>query len=99
MEDKEWSQRVLHQGYDIEFVPAIFCYDIKRTDEQLFFRYKNEVIGSYQLWHTDYKITTALKMVAGSTINACRVFSSSMYYTFKRFYFLVKFIYNKPEKF
>ncbi|MBG6109800.1 glycosyltransferase involved in cell wall biosynthesis [Flavobacterium sp. CG_9.10] len=99
MEDKEWSQRVLHQGYDIEFVPAIFCYDIKRTDEQLFFRYKNEVIGSYQLWHTDYKFTTALKMVAGSTINACRVFSSSMYYTFKRFCFLVKFIHNKPEKF
>lgn len=99
MEDKEWSQRVINQGYDIEFVPAIFCYDIKRTDEQLFFRYKNEVIGSYQLWHTDYKITTALKMAVGSTINACRVFSSSMYYTFKRFCFLVKFINNKPEKF
>lgn len=99
MEDKEWTKRVLNKGYDIEFVPSIFCYAIKRNEEQLFFRYKNEVIGSYQLWHTEYKTTTALKMVAGSIINAFQVFISSVCYAFRRFFFLLKFINNKPEKF
>ncbi|MFV8440708.1 glycosyltransferase [Flavobacterium sp. LB2P44] len=99
MEDKEWTKRVLDKGYDIEFVPSIFCYAIKRNEKQLFFRYKNEVIGSYQLWHTEYKTTTALKMVAGSIINAFQVFINSTYYALKRFFFLLKFINNKPEKF
>ena len=99
MEDKEWTKRVLDKGYAIEFVPSIFCYNIKRSDKQLFFRYKNEVIGSYQLWHNDYSFITALKMLIGSNINAFRVFTSSFYYAFKRFFFLLKFINNKPEKF
>lgn len=99
MEDKEWTKRVLDKGYDIEFVPSIFCYSIKRNQKQLFFRYKNEVIGGYQLWHTEYTFTIALKMIIGSIINAFRVFISSVYYAFKKFFFLLKFIYNKPQKF
>lgn len=99
MEDKEWTKRVLDKGYEIEFVPAIFCYSIKRNQKQLFFRYKNEVIGGYQLWHTEYSATTALKMVTGSIINAFGVFISSIYYAFKRFFFLLNFINNKPVKF
>lgn len=99
MEDKEWTKRVLDKGYDIEFVPSIFCYSINRNNKELFFRYKNEVIGGYQLWHTEYNFITALKMLVGSTINTFRVFITSFYYTFRRFFFLLKFISNKPEKF
>ncbi|TDE53933.1 glycosyltransferase [Flavobacterium sp. GT3P67] len=99
MEDKEWTKRVLDKGYDIEFTPSIFCYSIKRSNKELFFRYKNEVIGGYQLWHTEHNFITALKMLVGSKINTFRVFSSSFYYAFRRFFFLLKFINNKPEKF
>lgn len=99
MEDKEWTKRVLNNGYVIEFVPAIFCYSIKRNQKQLFFRYKNEVIGGYQLWHTEHSAKTAIKMVAGSIIKAFQVFFTSIFYAFKRFFFLLKFINNKPEKF
>jgi glycosyltransferase involved in cell wall biosynthesis len=99
MEDKEWTKRAINNGYDIEFVPSIFCYHIKRNEKQLFFRYKNEVIVSYQLWHNNYTLSTAFKMVVGSIVNACRVFTSSFYYAFKRFVFLLKFISNKPERF
>jgi glycosyltransferase involved in cell wall biosynthesis len=99
MEDKEWTKRVINNGYDIEFVPSIFCYHIKRNEKQLFFRYKNEVIGSYQLWHNNYTLSTAFKMVVGSIVNAFRAFISSFYYAFKRFIFLLKFINNKPERF
>lgn len=99
MEDKEWTKRVLDKGYDIEFTPSIFCYNIKRSNTELFFRYKNEVIGSYQLWHTEYNFMSALKMLIGSKINVFRVFISSIYYTFRKFFFLLKFINNKPEKF
>lgn len=35
-EDKEWSKRVLEAGYEIEFVPAIFHYEISRNKKQLF---------------------------------------------------------------
>jgi glycosyltransferase involved in cell wall biosynthesis len=99
MEDKEWSVRVLKNGYDIEFSPSIFCYDIERTNEQNFFRFKNEVIGGYQLWHTDYNLKIAIKSLAGSVIKQCRLFSVGLYYCFKRFIFTLKFIRNKPEKF
>lgn len=99
MEDKEWTKRVLDKGYDIEFTPSIFCYSIKRSNKQLFFRYKNEVIGSHQLWHKEYTFVTTLKMLAGSKISTFQVFLSSFYYNFRRFFFLLKFICNKPEKF
>ncbi|RUT70377.1 glycosyltransferase [Flavobacterium cupreum] len=99
MEDKEWSKRVLEKGYDIEFVPSIFCYHIKRTPQQLFFRYKNEVIGGYQLWHEEYNFKTALRMLAGSLKKAFLLFVSSFYYAFRKFFFLLKFINHKPEKF
>jgi glycosyltransferase involved in cell wall biosynthesis len=99
MEDKEWTKRVLDRGYAIEFTPSIFCYNIKRSNKELFFRYKNEVIGGYQLWHTEHNLITAFKMLAGSKINTFRVFMSSFYYSFRRFFFLLKFINNKPEKF
>ncbi|MDI1303875.1 MAG: glycosyltransferase, partial [bacterium] len=60
-EDKEWTTRVLKEGYEIDFVESIFCYEIKRTRKQLFFRFKNDVIGNYQLWHHDISLSNAIK--------------------------------------
>ena len=60
-EDKEWTKRVVAEGYKIEFVPSIFCYQINRTKAQNFFRFKNEVIGSYQLHHSNFTIFKSFK--------------------------------------
>jgi len=99
MEDKEWSVRVLKNNYDIEFSPSIFCYDIKRTPKQLFFRFKNETIGAYQLWHTEYNLKVVFKSLLGSLFKIFKTFFIDIFFAFKRFFFLLKFIVNKPEKF
>ena len=99
MEDKEWSVRVLKSGYDIELSPSIFCYDIKRNPKQNFFRFKNETIGGYQLWHKEYSLKSVFKGLAGSIVNSIKNFSVDVVYAFKRFFFLLKFLSNKPEKF
>lgn len=99
MEDKEWSVRVIKSGLDIEFSPSIFCYDIKRNSKQNFFRFKNETIGSYQLWHKEFTVRFVCKNLAGSIINSIKNFIVELVYAFKRFFFLLKFLSNKPEKF
>lgn len=98
-EDKEWSVRVMKVGFDIEFSPSIFCYDIKRTKQQNFFRYKNEVMGSYQLWHRDFDYFWAIKALAGSVFVILKNAFVDLFYSFKRFFFMIKFLNNKPEKF
>lgn len=99
MEDKEWTLRMIKNGYNIEFSPSIFCYDIKRTKIQLFHRYKNEVIGNYQIWHIDYNYKKAIKTFIGSLIKIFKNFIIDLYYSFRRFTFLLKFINNKPNKY
>ncbi|AWG21456.1 glycosyl transferase family 2 [Flavobacterium faecale] len=98
-EDKEWSKRVLEKGYDIEFVPSIFHYEITRTAKQNFFRYKNDVVGNYQLWHHDVSFGQAVRGFFGSTFTSLNNFVIELCYHLKRFLFLIKFINNKPEKF
>src|SRR5690606_3932015 len=83
-EDKEWSLRVLKNGFDIEFSPSIFCYEIKRNRKQNFFRFKNEVIGSYQLWHHDYTLKTVIKSFFGSLFLSLKNFLIDIYYIFKK---------------
>ena len=98
-EDKEWTVRVLKEGYEIDFVPSIYCYDIKRTRRQLFFRFKNDTVGNFQLWHQDIGFLAACK---GFLISVYNVFKDSiidMFYAVKRYFFLIKFIFNKPDKF
>ena len=99
MEDKEWSLRVIKNGYDIEFSPSIFCYEIKRSPAQIFFRFKNETIGGYQLWHTEYNYKKAIKALIGSVIKIIKNIFVELYYAFRRFFFLIKFVSNKPRKF
>lgn len=99
MEDKEWSLRVIKNGFDIEFSPSIFCYDIMRNHKQNFFRFKNEVIGGYQLWHIDYNYIKVIKALVGSIIKIFKSLTQDLFYAFKRFFFLLKFLSKKPNRF
>ena len=98
-EDKEWSKRVLQAGYDIDFVESVFHYEIKRTKKQAFFRFKNDVVGNYQLWHEDISFLAASKGFLVSVFNAFKNLIVDMYYAVKRYFFLIKFMFNKPKKF
>lgn len=98
-EDKEWTKRVLANGYDIEFVESIFHYEIKRTRKQIFFRFKNDIIGNYQLWHQDVKPLSVLKGAIMSILILVKNTWIDLWYIMLRFLFLIKFISNKPDKF
>lgn len=98
-EDKEWSKRVLEAGYDIDFVPAIFHYEIKRTKKQEFFRFKNDMIGNYQLWHQDVSILAAGKGFVATGWRLKKNVIIDLWYVLRRFIFSLKFIMKKPQKF
>lgn len=98
-EDKEWTKRVLEQGYEIDFVPSIFHYEIQRTPKQQFFRFKNDVVGNYQLWHEDVCFLSASKAFLGAVINSFKMFFNSLFYALKRYAYLLTFMFNKPNKF
>lgn len=98
-EDKEWTTRVLKAGYHIDFVASIFNYDIKRSKKQLFFRFKNDVVGNYQLWHEDVTFLKASKSFIGSLLNIVKHFFIDLWYIVSRYVYLIKFIFNKPDKF
>jgi glycosyltransferase involved in cell wall biosynthesis len=98
-EDKEWTTRVLREGYDIDFVPSIFAYEITRTRTQLHFRFKNDVVGNYQLWHQEISLISAFKGFLSGIFYLMKSFVSDLWYVVLRFLYLLKFIFNKPEKF
>jgi glycosyltransferase involved in cell wall biosynthesis len=98
-EDKEWTMRVLKLGYEIEFVPSIFCYHTKRTKEQIFFRFKNDVVGTHQLFHKEFTLAKALKNFLHSGWKLFRNFWIDVYYLFRRLFFMLKFLSNKPDRF
>jgi glycosyltransferase involved in cell wall biosynthesis len=98
-EDKEWSKRVLREGYKIEFVPSIFCYDIKRSKKQIFFREKNEIIGSYQLHHTEYTFSKTIKNVVVTWYSLTKKYITDLYYLARKVIFMVGFLLNKPEQY
>ena len=98
-EDKEWTTRILKEGYEIDFVEAIFSYEIKRSRRQLFFRFKNDIVGNYQLWHQDISLLHAIKGLLLGVFYLIKSFILDLRYMILRFLYLVKFIYNKPDKF
>ena len=98
-EDKEWTTRVLKAGYEIDFVESIFCYEIKRTRKQLFFRFKNDIVGNYQLWHQGISYGSAIKGFLFSIFNLMKSFAIDLWYTILRFLYVIKFMVNKPNKF
>jgi glycosyltransferase involved in cell wall biosynthesis len=98
-EDKEWSKRVLEKGYEIEFVESIFSYEIKRNRQQNYFRFKNDLIGNYQLWNEDVSFLSASKGFLVSLFRIIKDFFGELRYAILRFTYLIKFILNKPDKF
>ncbi|MFV5698669.1 glycosyltransferase [Flavobacterium sp. ZT3R17] len=98
-EDKEWTTRVLKEGYEIDFVESIFSYEIKRTRKQLFFRFKNDVVGNYQLWHQEISFVNAFKGLLLGIFHLIKYATVDLWYTLLRFLYLLKFISNKPSKF
>ena len=98
-EDKEWSKRVLELGYEIDFVESIFYYDIKRTKKQNFFRFKNDLIGNYQLWHKDVNLFQVSKGFIVSIFKLIKEFFIDIYYVILKFFYHLKFIIKKPKKF
>jgi len=98
-EDKEWTTRVMKAGYEIDFVPSIFCYEISRTKKQMFFRFKNDVVGNYQLWHQEITFSKVIRGFIGSIYNLIKNFIIDLWYTVLRFLYLLKFLHNKPKKF
>lgn len=98
-EDKEWSKRVIANGYDIAFVPSIFSYEIHRTKKQAFFRFKNDLIGNYQLWHVDIRFLAISKGLLVTVYRLKKELVIDIWYALKRYGYAVKFLFNKPEKF
>lgn len=98
-EDKEWTVRVLREGYEIDFVASIFSYEIKRNRKQLFFRFKNDVVGNYQLWHQDFTFAQVLKGTIMAVFNLFISFCIDFGYIIRRFFYQINFIFNKPGKF
>ncbi len=98
-EDKEWTTRVLKAGYDIELVASIFCYQIQRTKKQLFFRFKNDMVGNYQLWHQDVSFFSASKVVLMSLFKVFKHGCVDIWYAILRYLYTLKFLFNKPDKF
>jgi glycosyltransferase involved in cell wall biosynthesis len=98
-EDKEWSKRVLKEGYKIEFVPSIFCYDIRRSKKQLFFREKNEIVGAYQLHYDEQTLPKALKYTVVIWWRLTSNYTVDLFYLAKRLLFLFRFLAKKPEQF
>ncbi len=98
-EDKEWTVRVLKEGYEIDFVESIFHYEIQRTKAQNFFRFKNDLVGNYQLWHQDISLGSAIKGFLFSVFNLIKSFVIDLWYSILRFFYQIKFMFNKPNKF
>lgn len=96
-EDKEWTKRVLEKGYDIEFVQSIFHYSISRNRRQLFFRFKNDTIGNYQVWQKDISRTASIIGFICSVYRLVINLFCDLYYILKRFFFLLKFTFNRPK--
>ena len=97
-EDKEWTLRILKEGYDIELIPAIFCYDKKRTKAQAYFRFKNDLKGNYQIWGILPTWKGVFWGLLKGVFNLFFHFSLDAYYLFKRFFRRVIFLINKPTK-
>lgn len=98
-EDKEWSKRVLKAGYEIDFVESIFYYNIKRTKKQLYFRFKNDLVGNYQLWHQEVSFFSSSIGFLVSFMTLFKDLFLDLWYVFFRYLFSIKFLFKKPDKF
>lgn len=97
-EDKEWTKRVMDNGYKIEFCPSIYCYNIKRNRKAIFFRFKNDTIGGYQLFGTEINFKIVLKNAFHSFFKIWYNLFLDLIYFVRKNIFLFKFLICKPPK-
>lgn len=90
-EDKEWSKRVFYKGYSIEMIPSIFCYEIKRSRSQIFFRFKNETLIQYYLWGNNPTYKFIFKNLIANIFRDFQSYFLNNFYSIKRFIFLIGF--------
>lgn len=62
-EDKEWSKRVVENGFKIVDCNETFFYDIDRSPASLLNRYKNETL-TYYILNSDKKRPNSRKLIA-----------------------------------
>ncbi|WBL23187.1 glycosyltransferase [Zunongwangia sp. HRR-M8] len=98
-EDKDWTKRVLKKGYQIEFAPVVFAYEVRRTKAQSYFRRKNDLLGNYQIWHKEVKMRQAFNSIVGTFLNGSKNLFIDTFYAIKFLFFVLKFKIKKPEKF
>lgn len=98
-EDKDWTLRVLKAGYDIEFAPVVFNYEMKRTLKQENFRRKNDLIGNFQIWHQNITVAQALRGLLYRVFGSTKTFFMTIFYAIDYFVFSIKMILKKPDKF
>ncbi len=98
-EDKDWSKRVLKKGFQIEFAPVVFAYEVNRTKAQAYFRRKNDLLGNYQIWHKETRTRQAFNNVVVTFFNGFKKLFIDVYYAIKFFFFVLEFKKKKPEKF
>ncbi|TFV97228.1 glycosyltransferase [Algoriphagus kandeliae] len=96
-EDKEWSLRVLKEGYELDLVPAIFCYDLKRTPASYYFRFKTETQGNYDLWGTKIRFSEVAKKIVFGHLGLVKMFFVETYFMAKTNFFLIYFILFKQS--
>ena len=88
-EDKEWSMRMLEMGYSIQVVPSIFSYYVKRSQKQLFFRFKNDTIGGYQIFDEKPSVKSACIKFTLFFVKGLPELFLAIYYNFRRLSFIV----------
>lgn len=98
-EDKDWTKRVLKAGYEVEFAPVVFSYEITRTPKQEYFRFSKNVLGDYQIWSKEVPYSSIFKGLLMSFYNLFKNSIIQSYYILKRFFFLIKFKMTKLNKF
>ncbi len=97
-EDKEWTKRVFENDYQIEFIPSIFCYNIKRNNKQKFFRFKNETQINYILWGKRANLKQILKSFLGDVYFAFKSLFGTLIYCTKKFTFRIHFYFKSINK-
>ncbi len=98
-EDKDWTLRVLKAGYDIEFAPVVFNYEVRRSLKQQNFRRKNDLSGNLQVWHQEVTMLQAVKGFFSRILGAVKLCFLSIFYAFDYFFYTIKTILKKPRKF
>lgn len=59
-EDKEWTRKVVQQGYKVLDLNETFYYFISRSKKSLLNRFKNETLAEYSLHNKTYLSTPRL---------------------------------------